>query len=161
MIPKKIHYVWFGNKKNKLMERCIDSWKKLNYEVYEWNEKTYDINKNSFVREAYKKQNWAFLSDYIRLDILYNLGGIYIDTDVLLIKKLDDNLLDTDVIIGFQFDCLLGTHFIGTKPKSLFIKLFLDKYNNYKEGEQFIVNNHIFNDFFLENIVDFKLNGKN
>lgn len=69
------------------MKRCIDSWKKLNYEVYEWNEKTYDINKNDFVKEAYKKQNWAFLSDYIRLDVLYNLGGIYIDTDVLLIKK--------------------------------------------------------------------------
>lgn len=161
MIPKKIHYVWFGNEKNKLMKRCIDSWKKLNYEVYEWNEKTYDINKNDFVKEAYKKQNWAFLSDYIRLDVLYNLGGIYIDTDVLLIKKIDDNLLDTDVIIGFQFDCLLGTHFIGTKSKSLFIKSFLDKYNNYKEGESFIVNNHIFNDFFLDNIVDFKLNGKN
>lgn len=87
MIPKKIHYVWFGNEKNKLMKECIDSWKKLNYEVYEWNEKTYDINKNDFVKEAYKKQNWAFLSDYIRLDVLYNLGGIYIDTDVLLIKK--------------------------------------------------------------------------
>ena len=156
-------YIMYGleTKKINWWKDVLIVGKKLNYEVYEWNEKTYDINKNSFVREAYKKQNWAFLSDYIRLDILYNFGGIYIDTDVLLIKKLDDNLLDTDVIIGFQFDCLLGTHFIGTKPKSLFIKLFLDKYNNYKEGEQFIVNNHIFNDFFLENIVDFKLNGKN
>lgn len=161
MIPKKIHYVWFGNKKTKLMEKCIDSWKKLDYEIYEWNETNYDINKNSFVKEAYKKQNWAFLSDYIRLDVLYNFGGIYIDTDVLLIKKLDNILLDTDVIIGFQFDCMLGTHFIGTKEKSLFIKAILEKYNNYKKEEAFVVNNHIFNDFFLENVIDFKLNGKN
>lgn len=161
MIPKKIHYVWFGNKKTKLMKKCIDSWKNLGYEVYEWNEKTYDINKNVFLKEAYKKQNWAFLSDYIRLDVLYNFGGIYIDTDVLLIKKLEDTLLNTDILIGFQFDCLLGTHFMGAKVKSSFMKIFLDKYNSYKKGEQFIINNNIFNDFFLENVFDFKLNGKN
>lgn len=161
MIPKKIHYVWFGNKKNSLMKKCIDSWRKLNYEIYEWNEQTYDINKNDFVKEAYRTKNWAFLSDYVRVDVLYNYGGIYIDTDVLLIKNIDENLLDTDVLMGFQFDCLIGTHFIGVKSKSLFMKCILDKYNNYKIGEPFVVNNDIFNDFFLNNVANFKLNGEN
>ena len=124
MIPKKIHYVWFGNEKNKLMKRCIDSWKKLNYEVYEWNEKTYDINKNDFVKEAYKKQNWAFLSDYIRLDVLYNLGGIYIDTDVLLIKKTS---LNKDVQFYYLINSFIFSphHFYILYNMDLFLMLYM------------------------------------
>ena len=63
--------------------------------------------------------------------------------------------------MGFQFDCLIGTHFIGVKSKSLFMKCILDKYNNYKIGDPFVVNNDIFNDVFLNNVVNFKLNGEN
>lgn len=162
MIPKKIHYIWFGNKeKPNDLKKCIESFKILGYEIYEWNENNYDINKSTFLKETYKNKIWGFLSDYIRFDVLYNIGGIYIDTDVKVLKKIPDKLLDTDILLGFQFDCLLGTHFIGAKKESLFIKYFLDKYNNYKKGEKLIVSNHVFNDFFLKNIVDFKLNGKN
>lgn len=162
MIPKKIHYIWFGNKeKPNDLQKCIESFKILGYEIYEWNEDNYDINKSTFLKETYKNKIWGFLSDYIRFDVLYNIGGIYIDTDVKVLKKLPDKLLDTDILLGFQFDCLLGTHFIGAQKGSLFIKNFLDKYHRYKKGEKLIVSNHVFNDFFLENIVDFKLNGKN
>lgn len=161
MIPKKIHYIWFGAEKPDFVKNCIRSWEKLGYEIFEWNEKNYDINKSQFLKYTYENKIYGFLSDYIRFDVLYNFGGIYIDTDVKVVKKLPDDMLDTDVLMGFQFDCLLGTHFIGTKEKSLFIKAFLNKYDNYKSGEQLIVSNHVFNDFFLNNIPDFKLNGKN
>ena len=92
MIPKKIHYCWFGN--NPLPEsvqRCIESWKKYcpGYEIIEWNEGNYNINKIPFIEKAYKEKKYAFVSDYARLDIIYNEGGIYLDTDVELIKNID------------------------------------------------------------------------
>lgn len=162
MIPKKIHYIWFGQKeKPKHIKKCIESFKILGYEIYEWNEHNYDVNKSIFLKETYKNKIWGFLSDYVRFDVLYNIGGIYIDADVMVKKKIPDELLDTDVLMGFQFDCLIGTHFIGAKKNSAFIKYFLDRYHNYKLGENLIVSNTIFNDFYLKNIKDFKLNGKN
>lgn len=123
MIPKKVHYIWFGNKeKPKHIQTCIESFKILGYEIYEWNEKNYDINKSIFLQETYKNKIYGFLSDYIRFDVLYNYGGLYIDADVKVEKKIPENILETDVLIGFQFDCLIGTHFIGCKKGSLFIK---------------------------------------
>lgn len=107
MIPKKIHYCWFGGKKlPKEVLKCIESWKKYcpDYEIIEWNESNYDINKNDYVKEAYKNKKWAFLTDYVRLDIIYNYGGIYLDTDVELIKKIDDLLVN---------DAFMGTEQIG------------------------------------------------
>ena len=162
MIPKKIHYVWFGNnKKPKHIEECIESFKLLGYEIYEWNEKNYDITKSKFLQETYKNKIWGFLSDYVRFDVLYNFGGIYIDADVKVVQKMPNEILDTDVLMGFQFDCLIGTHFIGVKKNSLFIKHFLDQYDNYQAGEKLIISNDVFNEFYLNNIEGFKLNGKN
>ena len=92
-IPKVIHYCWFGNNpKPKVVQECIESWKKYcpDYEIKEWNESNYDINKNAYTTAAYKSKKYAFLTDYVRLDILYNYGGIYMDTDVKLIKPIDD-----------------------------------------------------------------------
>lgn len=91
MIPKKIHYCWFGgNKLNDLSEKCIDSWRKLcpDFEIIQWNESNYDVNKNAYVKEAYENKAYAFVSDYARLDILYENGGIYMDTDVEVLKDL-------------------------------------------------------------------------
>lgn len=162
MIPKKVHYIWFGNKeKPKHIQECIESFKLLGYEVYEWNENNYDVNKSTFLKETYKNKIWGFLSDYVRFDVLYNIGGIYIDADVKVLKKIPDELLDTDILMGFQFNCLIGTHFIGAKKGSVFIKHFLDRYHNYKAGENLIISNDVFNDFYLQNIEGFKLNGKN
>ena len=97
MIPKIIHYCWFGGKPlPELAKKCIDSWKKYcpDYEIVEWNESNYDINKNSYISEAYEAKKWAFVSDYARLDIVYNYGGIYLDIDVEIIKPIDSFLND-------------------------------------------------------------------
>lgn len=95
MIPKKIHYCWFGGKPlNKLGIKCLDSWKKYfpDYEIIEWNESNFDVNCCQYVREAYEAQKWAFVSDYARFKILYEQGGVYFDTDVEVIKSFDDIL---------------------------------------------------------------------
>lgn len=95
MIPKVIHYCWFGeNPLPQLAQRCIASWRKNcpDYEIKEWNESNFDFNCCTFAKEAYAAQKWAFLSDWARLHIIYNEGGIYLDTDVELIKSLDEML---------------------------------------------------------------------
>lgn len=92
MIPKIIHYCWFGkNPKSKLILKCIDSWKKYcpDWEMIEWNEDNFDVNQNEFCRQAYQNKKWAFVSDFARFDILYKYGGIYLDTDVEILRPLD------------------------------------------------------------------------
>ncbi|MBE5808165.1 MAG: glycosyl transferase [Clostridiales bacterium] len=104
MIPKVIHYCWFGgNPKNELIEMCIASWKEFcpDYEVIEWNESNYDVNAHPFMKKAYEAKRWAFVSDYARIDILDRYGGIYLDTDVELLKSLDP-LLEDDLYAGFE-----------------------------------------------------------
>ena len=91
MINKVIHYCWFGgNPKSDLINRCIESWKKYcpDYEIIEWNEKNFDIDSNKFVKEAYEARKWAYVSDYIRAYAIYNYGGIYLDTDVLVVESI-------------------------------------------------------------------------
>lgn len=93
MIPKKIHYCWFGgNPIDELGQKCLASWKKYfpDYEIIEWNESNFDFNGCQYVKEAYEAKKWAFVSDYARFKILYEEGGIYFDTDVEVIKPLDD-----------------------------------------------------------------------
>lgn len=95
MIPKVIHYCWFGrNPKNDIVKMCIDSWKKHcpDYEIIEWNEDNFDVNQIPYSKDAYADKKWAFVSDYARINIIYNHGGIYLDTDVLLKKSLDELL---------------------------------------------------------------------
>ncbi|MBQ8164276.1 MAG: glycosyl transferase [Clostridia bacterium] len=102
MIPKILHYCWFGGaEKTKLQKKCIESWKKHcpDYEIIEWNEKNFDVNCNAYCKEMYRNKKWAFLSDYARLKIIYDNGGIYIDTDVELLKSFDD-LLYKDAFMG-------------------------------------------------------------
>lgn len=91
-IPKVIHYIWFGN--NDLPEEaiaCIESWKKFcpDYEIKRWDESNFDLSSNNYVKQAYEAKKWAFVSDYARLWILVNEGGIYMDTDVEVLKSLD------------------------------------------------------------------------
>lgn len=107
MIPKTIHYCWFGRgPKPKLVRKCIASWKKYcpDYTIIEWNEDNFDISSAPlFVRQAYEAKKWAFATDYIRLRILYDNGGIYMDTDVELIRS-PELLLNNKVYFGFEYD---------------------------------------------------------
>lgn len=103
-IPKIIHYCWFGG--NPIPERdraCIESWKKYcpDYEIIEWNEQNYDVTKTSYMREAYLAKRWGFVPDYARMDIVYQYGGIYLDTDVELIRNIDD-LLEINGFAGIE-----------------------------------------------------------
>lgn len=104
MIPKKIHYCWFGRgEKPELAKKCIASWEKYcsDYEIIEWNEDNFDINYNTYTRYCYDNKKWAFLSDFVRLVIIYENGGIYFDTDVELLRPVD-NLLVHTAFFGFE-----------------------------------------------------------
>lgn len=95
MIPKVIHYCWFGRgAKPELVQRCIESWRKFcpDYEIVEWNEDNFDISCNRWCKEAYESKKWAFVSDMARLAVVHENGGIYLDTDVELKRNLDDLL---------------------------------------------------------------------
>ncbi len=90
-IPRIIHYFWLGgNPKPESVIKCIDSWKKFcpDFEIKEWNESNYDVHKHPYMDKAYREKRWAFVPDYGRLDILYQYGGIYLDTDVEVLKDL-------------------------------------------------------------------------
>lgn len=143
-IEKKIHYCWFGgNPKSKLFKKCIKTWKKYlpEYEIIEWNENNFDINSNKFVKQAYENKKYAFVSDYVRLYALLNHGGIYMDTDVEVLKSLDP-LLDNEAFIGFESEILCGTAIIGAKKDSKIIRVFLNSYDN----KNFIKNDGTYND---------------
>lgn len=104
MIPKKIHYCWFGgNELPPLAIKCIQSWRKYcpDYEIIEWNEHNFDVDSCDYVKEAYAAKKWAFVSDYARFYILYHEGGVYFDTDVELIRPLD-RLLREGPFMGFE-----------------------------------------------------------
>lgn len=103
-IPKTIHYCWFGKKEiPDQQKKWMESWKKYcpDYEIVEWNEANYDVHKNKYISQAYEMKKWAFVSDYARIDIINECGGVYLDTDVELIKNID-LLLMNDAFCGFE-----------------------------------------------------------
>lgn len=138
MIPKKIHYCWFGsNPLPKKDKKCIESWRRYcqDYEILRWDESNYDISKNQYMKEAYDAGKWGFVPDYARLEIIYEHGGIYLDTDVELVKSLDE-LLVCESFMGFED----GEHVnpglcIAAEPHHSAIKKLLDIYN----GRRFLL----------------------
>lgn len=132
MIPKTIHYCWFGGKpKPKSVLRCIESWRRFcpDYEVKEWNEQNFDVCINEYCEEAYKLHKWAFVSDVARLWALINEGGVYLDTDVEVIKPIDD-LLSHTAFLGFEGSQWIGTNIIGTTKGNRLLTLFFEEYKN-------------------------------
>ena len=136
IIPKVIHYCWFGrNPKSSLIKKCIKSWKEkcLDYEIVEWNETNFDINCCEYVKQAYEQKKWAYVSDYARFYILNKYGGIYVDTDVQFLKPLDELL--TTKFAGFAHDDIVNTGLImATTPNDWLCDAVLKSY----EGEQFV-----------------------
>lgn len=145
MIPKTIHYCWFGGKsKPKLAEKCISSWKKYcpDYEIIEWNEKNFDVNMNGYTKMCYENKRWAFLSDYARLWAVYQNGGLYFDTDVELIRN-PDYLLSDEAFFGFetkQKDSFLATGLgFGSVAGGLALKEMLNEYDQLLDGEHGVI----------------------
>ena len=106
MIPKKIHYCWFGgNPLPNDAKLCIESWKKYcpDYEIIEWNESNFDFKECQYAKEAYEAKKWAFVSDYARFKILYDNGGLYFDVDVEIVQALD-NIINNGPFMGIEND---------------------------------------------------------
>ncbi len=134
MIPKVIHYCWFGGAtKPESVLRCINSWKKHcpDFQIIEWNEENFDVfTCPQYVIDAYKNKKWAFATDYIRLRIIYENGGVYFDTDVELLKGINE-LLQYNAFFGFEDGKHVATGLgFGAKPGISVIKEMMDEYNS-------------------------------
>lgn len=143
-INKTIHYCWFGrNPKPKLILKCIESWKRFcpDYDIKEWNEDNFDVMCCDYVREAFEAKKWAFVSDYCRFYVLYNYGGIYLDTDVELLKDLSSI---KETFIGFETEKHCASGLIrGAKKGDPICKQMLDSYHS----DHFILDDGIMNLF--------------
>lgn len=132
MIPKIIHYCWFGgSEKSALAKKCIQSWKKYcpDYKFIEWNESNFDMNYCPYVKEAYQHKKWAFITDVVRLYALVNYGGIYMDTDVEVLKPLD-GILKYEAISGFQEADFIPTGLMASVKNQELFKELLDDYQD-------------------------------
>ena len=130
MIPKKIHYCWFGGKeKPQEVMDYIATWRKFcpDYEIKEWNESNFDVQSCRYVAEAYAHKKWAFVSDVARIAALYHEGGIYLDTDVEVLRSLD-SLLDNKGFLGFEGERWIATNIIGAQAGHPVLYQFLQDY---------------------------------
>lgn len=139
-IPKIIHYCWFGNNtKSKTILKCIESWRIYapDYEIIEWNEKNFEVNKYEYARQAYLEKKYAFVSDVARFDVLYNYGGIYLDTDVELLKPIDF-IRNSNIFMGYSQNGLVASGLImGSKKGEKILKDII----NYYETNSFLLSN--------------------
>ena len=138
MIPRKIHYCWFGRgEKPRLAQKCIASWKKYcpDYEIIEWNEDNFDVNRNAYTQMCYKEKKYAFLTDYLRLLIVEEHGGIYFDTDVEAVRSFDE-LLDNPAFFGFENDRFVNTgEGFGAEPHNPAVQQMLAEYDQLLDGQ--------------------------
>nr|WP_319398911.1 glycosyltransferase [uncultured Carboxylicivirga sp.] len=132
MIPKIIHYCWFGNgEMNALAKRCIATWKKVlpDYDLYLWNEDSFDINSTPWTKEAYNAKKYAFVADYVRLHALYTVGGIYMDTDVEVLKPFD-SFLDAPAFAGFESEAMIQTGVMASEKEGFWAGKMLSYYKD-------------------------------
>lgn len=131
MIPKIIHYCWFGgNPLPPLVQKCIKSWKKYcpDYEIVRWDESNFDISGSPlYVKQAYDKKKWAFVSDYVRLWALVNYGGVYMDTDVEVIQPID-RFLRESAFSGFEATDRIPTGIMACEKDHPTFKEWLNEY---------------------------------
>ena len=163
-IPKIIHYCWFGkNPYPELTKKCINSWKKYcpDYEIIEWNEDNFNVNCNQYTKEAYDAKKWAFVTDYVRLFALYNYGGIYLDTDLELIKPID-SFLTYPAFSGFENEYMIPTAIMGSEKGNDWIKSLLKHYDNEhfvsKDGSLNLTTNVEIITKITKNLYDIELN---
>ncbi len=138
MIPKMIHYVWFSDPPEYPDDvvKCIDSWKEKlpDYEIRLWNAKNFDLSICPYAQEAYQERKFAFASDYVRLWVLYNYGGIYLDSDIEILKSFDD-LLDNKAFTCFEDSNGIAAWIFGSEKMNPLFKEFMDDYN----GRRFVL----------------------
>ena len=153
-IPKVIHYCWFGgNPLPSSAKKCINSWKKFcpDYKIIEWDETNFDVQCNKYCTEMYERKKWAFLSDYARLKIVYEQGGIYLDTDVEVVKPLDD-LLKHNAFMGIDTTNLVATGLgFGAVAGHPFLKKNIECYEAISNYDAPPLNSHITTDILKRN----------
>lgn len=139
MIPKTIHYCWFGRgEKPKLALKCIASWKKYcpDYEIIEWNEDNFDVSAHPYPKFCYEQKRWAFLSDYVRLVVVEQQGGIYFDTDVELLRD-PGFLLEHEAFYGFENNTNIATGLgFGAEPHHPSIQSMVEEYRRLQPDGQ-------------------------
>lgn len=131
MINKTIHFVWMGRgEKSDLIKKCIESWRKYlhDFEIVEWNEDNFNLGLNQYVKEAYESKKWAFVSDYVRLYALEKYGGIYLDTDMEVLKPIDE-LLKHSAFSGFESKDHIPTGIMGAQKNHPWITELISYYN--------------------------------
>lgn len=131
MIPKILHYCWFGKgTMPELALNCLESWRKHlpEYKIVEWNEENFDVNMFRFSSEAYKERKFAFVADVCRLYALKNMGGIYLDTDVEFLRPLDEKMLNEAAFTGFEDNLLLSSAIMGSEKDGKWINDLLPHY---------------------------------
>lgn len=149
-IPKRIHYCWYGHQKiPSLLKKCIESWEEYlpDYEFILWNETNSDFD-CEYVKRAYEEKRWAFVSDYMRLKVIYEYGGFYLDTDMFLINDLDPFLKDSCFFVA-EHSKSIGAGIFGAEADHNFIKLCLDRYR--EPFEKFIGIPYLLNRVFQAN----------
>lgn len=141
-IPKTIHYCWFGRgEKSKLAKRCIASWEKYcpDYKIIEWNEDNFNISYNEYTKYCYNNKKYAFLSDYVRLLVVEKYGGIYFDTDVEVIKALED-IESNEVFLGFENENYVNTGIgFGGIAHHPVLKALLKQYDVFLDGRRGVI----------------------
>lgn len=158
MIPKIIHYCWFGNgEKPENITKIMESWSKLEgFKVIEWNESNINIDEHPYLKKSYESKKYAFVSDYVRLKVLYKYGGIYLDTDVEIKKNFDESILNESMFLSFMYNCNLSTAIIGAQKENKIIKELLNLYDDLELN--YSPNNDVFTNYMLDKFEDFKLN---
>lgn len=161
-LPKIIHYCWFGANMPDAEQECIATWKQWmpEYELRLWNEKNIDFEQCAYAKQAYEQKEYAFLSDYVRAKVLYEQGGIYLDTDMMLFQKISETEKN---FVGFERKNFVGTAIIGCEPKNPVIRELLDYYEkspflNIKGQPNRIANVSVLTDIFKEK--GLQLNGE-
>lgn len=133
MIPKVIHYVWLGNKPYpSQIQECIDSWKLLEdkgFVFQRWDETNFDINMNEYTKDLYGKGIYAYVADYIRLYVLYHYGGIYLDTDIKILKPFDEFILDREYLLSNMGEDYIHSCVLGCEKGNPIFKKVLDYYD--------------------------------
>lgn len=166
MIPKIIHYAWFGSEIPSYIDTRINEWKKVlpEWRFILWNENNFDINRYAFTRQMYKEKKLGYAADELRFDVLYRYGGFYLDVDMLLKKDLT-SLLNNKMVWGFQYDNSILTSMIGSEPNQELLSYILDvyegrRYPELQEQSFLMTSNPFITKILMREYTSFRTNGK-
>jgi hypothetical protein len=157
---KTLHFCWFGSAVPSAVSARLDRWQKLHpsWTIRQWNKSNIDVSECAYAQACLLRRDWAYLSDYVRLKVLAKEGGVYLDTDVELLKPLD-TLIDASFHIGYMHNCALGTAVMISPSNHLLLAKLIAKYRTLPP-DRGVNNNAILTEFFLKHVEGFRLTGR-